>query len=126
MITEQEGVPTRPRHVEVELHHLIASTRLSQPRPDRRLNGIENTLASLVRVWRPIEPIEPTREIRMSSATLANLLGWIEEREVAGGQTRTRIARYLTGEVADNSVPLNWVRVLLPLEESSAPRERFR
>jgi hypothetical protein len=72
-----------PLHIEFFLTFVIARSGIQQPRADRRLNGIENTIVSLARRWRSEQPIEPARELRMSDATRAALLIWIGARSPA-------------------------------------------
>lgn len=106
-------VDPTPTFVEIELSWLISRSGITQARPDRRLNAIENTACALLLRWRGAEPIVPERELRMSDATRDDLLAWIEEREQTSGETRARITIYSSSAVADPSVPDGWIRVLV-------------
>jgi hypothetical protein len=103
-----------PTYTEFKLGDLIVGAQLEQPRADRRLNALENTLAALVQLWRPRLPIVPANEVRMSTATLTALLAWVEEKEVAADQrTRARLGVYASEPVINEAVPRGWVRALL-------------
>lgn len=108
-----------PTHLEFQLAWLIERTVLSQPRADRRLNGIENLIAELTRMWRADVTIDPAREIRMASATRVAMFEWIEREEKADGAMSERLAAYADTAVCDENVPQRWVRVLL--SESEGP-----
>jgi len=106
-----------PTYVEFRLAWLIGRTQLTQPRADRRLNGIENLLTELARQWRADALLDPVREIRMASPTRVALFDWIEQAERAEGKTASRLAWLASDAVCDESVPDGWVRVLLaPVE----------
>ena len=102
-----------PTYIEFQLAWLIHHTQITQPRAERRLNGIENLIAELVKCWRAEAIVEPMREIRMASTTRVAMLEWIEREESADGTTLLRLAAYETIAVCDESVPDSWVRVLL-------------
>lgn len=102
----------RPEFVEFQLDFVIRSSGVSQPRPDRRLNGIENTIAALARSWRPFGPVAPVEELRMAPETLEQLRAWVEGAEASTGRTAARLAAY--DEARDASVRAGWVRLELP------------
>jgi hypothetical protein len=101
-----------PTFVEAQLSWLVAKCGVTQPRADRRLNGIENTLGALVKQWRGSEPTVPERELRMSDTTRDALPAWVERCERASGETRARIAIYASGAVMERSEPDGWIRLL--------------
>lgn len=101
-------------HVDFDLPFLIERCGVRQPRPDRRLNGIENTLAALSRQWRPWDRgLDPVTELRVSTATCDALLQWVQAEERSGGRARARLAAYHSPPVIDDTVPDGWLRVLL-------------
>lgn len=102
------------QYVEVKLTWLIERAGLTTPRPDRRLNGIENLAASVTRPWRNgAQPIAVEAELRLSAATCAVIRSWVEASERATGPTAARLRAYARAPVADPTVPEGWVRVLL-------------
>ncbi len=60
---------TMPLRVEFSLPFLIERSEITQPCADRRRNGIENTLADLVRRWRTPRPLDAAQELRMCAET---------------------------------------------------------
>jgi len=78
-----------------------------------RLNGLENTITTLARAWRPRLPIAPARELRMSAATRGQWLEWIEVDTTYDPHTIARLAVYASGAVVDDRVPEGWVRLVL-------------
>ena len=110
------SVERAPAFIEVQLSWLIAKSGITQPRLDRRMNAIENTLRALVKQWRGSAPIVPERELRMSDATRDELLAWVEECQQASGETRARMVIYASGAVVEPSVPDGWIRVLIAMQ----------
>jgi hypothetical protein len=96
------------------LPFLIDRCALRQPRADRRLNAIENILATLTRSWRRGQPIiHPATDLRMSTSTCDALLDWVRQAQPDGGLARSRILVYQSAPVIDPTVPDGWLRVLL-------------
>jgi hypothetical protein len=86
-----------PTFIDARLDWLIAASGITNPSPRRRLNAIENQLANLASRWRPLAPIDPERELRMSAVTRDQLVAWVEECEVASDETMERLAIYASG-----------------------------
>jgi hypothetical protein len=102
------------QHVDIKLSWLIERAGLTTPRPDRRLNAVENLAAAAVRPWRGgVRPIVVQDEIRLSAATNELLTAWVEASERATGPGATRLGVYGRAPVADPAVPEVWLRVLL-------------
>ena len=80
--------------------------------PERRLNAIENIMCNLASAWRPIHPINPAIELRMSESTRDALVAWCEEREFAMGGAGLRLHVYRSDAVVDATVPEGWIRLM--------------
>ena len=102
-----------PLHVEFALAFLIEASGIGERVAKLRLNGLENTIATLARAWRPRLPIAPARELRMSAATRGQWLEWIEVDDTYDPHTIARLAVYASGAVVDDQVPEGWIRVML-------------
>ena len=113
-VTHAEDVPSvPPQHIDARLDWLIEQSCITQPRADRRLNGLEHCFAGLASQWWPDWLLEPARDIRLSETTRADLVRWVEECEPATGPTDKRLRGYLGPEALDNTVTDGWVRLLL-------------
>jgi hypothetical protein len=75
--------------LEVSLAWLVSKSL--HRRADRRLNEIENMLANLAKLSRPIDVL---REVRLTPATAVQLEDWVAEHEVPFGELITRLAQY--------------------------------
>lgn len=106
--------PLAPRpYAEFKLPFVIARTTLAHDVARARLEGMEHTLATLIRRWRAGSTLSAARDIRVAPQTLTELLAWVER----GGQMEPafieRLAVYYSGAVADPAVPIGWIRVYL-------------
>jgi hypothetical protein len=75
--------------IEVRLAWLISKS--VHRRADRRLNELENMLANLAKLSRPIDP---ATELRISSATRDQLIAWVTANEPPTGDLVRRLEAY--------------------------------
>ena len=75
------------------------------------MNAIENMVSNLASTWRPINPIAPAIELRMSKSTRDELAAWFEERELAIDEAEVRLNVYRSDAVVDATVPEGWIRL---------------
>ncbi|CAN5596824.1 hypothetical protein BH09GEM1_BH09GEM1_24700 [soil metagenome] len=80
--------------LEVSLAWLISKSEHTQA--DRRLNEIENQLSALAQLHRTIDV---PGEVRLTPATVEQLVGWVTEHEVAFGELITRLEQYTSDVV---------------------------
>ena len=99
--------------LDVSLAHLILRCGVTQPRADRRLNGLLNSLAMLARHWRLERPIEAARELRMTRDTARGLVEWVTAMSCDTEKVDERLLAFRSGVVDDASVPDGWIRMLL-------------
>lgn len=99
-------------HVDVDLDHLIRHSGITQSRPDRRLNAIENQMGMLSHRLRGEFPLAAGRQIRMAASTRDELLAWIGSDHKDDAFYR-RSSVYQSDAVLDEAVPVGRIRLLL-------------
>ncbi len=104
-------IPTKPVSLDVRLDWLILQTGIVKSSADRRLNAIENQLASLSRQWRGSDRVEVAREVRLSPLTFCELCAWLSKRGNPDACTAERLTVYSAAR--DDLVPDGWLRMLL-------------
>lgn len=78
-----------------------------------RLDSLERALVSLTLPWRSDVTLAPARELRLSSATLATLLQWLEGSDRPDWREMSRLGVYASGALTDEEVPEGWLRIRL-------------
>jgi hypothetical protein len=111
------GPTPNPLYVEFDLTYVIARSQVVQPRADRRINAVENTLSLLTRPWRPPLPIAPADDLRMSSETAEMLIRWVMADDARPAHLPERLEKYTGGAVTDPAVPSGWIRVRLATDK---------
>jgi hypothetical protein len=104
-------ISTKPVSLDVRLAWLILQTGMVTSSADRRLNAIENLLASLSVQWRGSRPTDAALEIRLSPATLDELCTWLCKRGNPDARTTQRLKVYSSAR--DGLVPDGWLRLLI-------------
>lgn len=94
--------------LEVSLAWLISKSVHRQAH--RRLNEIENILANLAQLGRPVDV---AREVRMSVATVEQLIAWVTEHAAPSGELLDRLELYLRPEVLIASARDGWIELHL-------------
>jgi hypothetical protein len=94
--------------IEVSLAWLISKS--AHTRADRRLYEIENMLAHLARLHRPIDVLA---EVRMTIATSDELYAWVTEHEEPFGELITRLEQYSQIEVLTTDLRDGWIALFL-------------
>jgi len=102
---------SNPLSIEARLDWLIVEGRIVLGAPERRLNAIKNVMCNLASGWRPIHPIDPAIELRMSERTRDALGAWVEARELAIDEAGLRLEVYRSDAVLDATVPEGWIRL---------------
>jgi hypothetical protein len=103
-----------PVFLDVSLAFLIRKTQMITSPPKRRLNGIENLISYLVQRWRPVAPLNPRLELRMTPETLNAMLSWVGCPSPDDVEAHRRLEAYRAERVIDMDLPDGWIRVLLP------------
>jgi hypothetical protein len=103
----------RTAHVDFLLRFLLDRSAVATQRISARLDALEQSVSELTKQWRPNAPIAPARELRMSSATLASLLEWLEAPGQPEPADIARLGVYASGALTDAAVPADWIRVRL-------------
>jgi len=107
-----QAAETRTSHVDYLLRFVIErSIDDTQRGIVARIDALERTLSTLTRPWRAENPIAPARELRLSSATLATLLAWLEAGGPPDRAALERLGVYASGALTDERVPEGWVRL---------------
>lgn len=104
--------PVPPRaYAEFRVGFVVASSIGPDRGPRGRLDGMERTLTNLSSRWQAGERLSAARDIRMSAATLDDVVAWIVGDEWADAGLLERLGVYQSGAVADPAVPRGWIRV---------------
>jgi hypothetical protein len=118
-------VPILPRpYAEFRVGFVVARLEGATRNPRERLDGMEATLTRLISRWRAGERLSVARDVRMSPATLGEVVAWVEGDEWTDTDLIERLAVYHSGAVADPAVPRGWIRVYLGLGRREPDRLR--
>ena len=109
--------PQRP-YAEFRVGFVVARLAGLNRTPRERLDGMEAALLRLISRWRAGDPLLAARDIRMSPATLDEVVAWVEGDEWTESDLIERLGVYQSGAVADPAVPRGWIRVYLGVGRS--------
>lgn len=100
--------PMRLLSIEVALALLIRNS--THTRAHRRVNEIENQLANMAKLGRPIDVL---RELRLTGATSEELFAWVTEHEPPAGDVVRRLDQYTRVALVSSVVRDGWLQVNL-------------